>query len=80
MYKIRLSDSVQLKMYMILKPEVEDDFDDETNQEDAMKAVQQRLDFVVDAQLTVIANRMTEKQKAEVRRDASADPRFLAKL
>lgn len=80
MYKIRLSDSVQLKMYMILKPEVEIEFDDAMSTQAASEVTQDTLDKVVDAQLTVIANRMTEKQKAEVRRDASADPRFLAKL
>jgi hypothetical protein len=80
MYKIRMTDSVTIKNFSILKPEVEMEFDDNRLLVGAVQAVQEDLAYVVDCQLRTIAARMTPADKTAVLRDASVDPRFVAIL
>ena len=76
MYKIRLTDTVTIQKFQILKPEVEKEFLDETAKDDALWQTSELLDEAIQHQLKQIAARMTEKQKRDTLTDVSVDDRF----
>ena len=78
--KIRLTDSVTIKQYSILKPEVEHEFPTTVPTLEALTATQALLDETVDFQLNVIVDRMTPKDIHKTLQDASIDKRFRTKL
>lgn len=75
-FKIRLTDSITLKKFVILKPEVEVEFIGTVSDDVALQNTQDLLDKTVKFQLTIIVNRMSKKDMQETLRDASIDPRF----
>lgn len=78
MYKIRLTDAVQIDTYLILKPEVEMEFDDELAVEHASNIVLDRLDFVVNHQLDQLARRVVKSPDKikSILTNAAVDTRF----
>ena len=76
MYKIRLTDTVTIQKFHILKPEVEKEFLDETAKDNAFWQTSELLDDAIQQQLKQIAARMTEKQKRDTLTDVSVDDRF----
>ena len=76
MYKIRLTDTVTIQKFQILKPEVEKEFLDETAKDGALWQTSELLDDAIQHQLKQIAARMTEKQKRDTLTDVSVDDRF----
>lgn len=76
-YKVKLTDSITLKKFVILKPEVELEFSDKVHIDDAYTEAQQMLDYMVNRQLSTIVDRMDLNDKRSVIADASADPRFV---
>jgi len=76
MYKIRLTDSVTIQKFSILKPEVEMEFQDSVPKTDASERVYKALDIVVEGQLLQLARRMSKQQKQAALADVSVDDRF----
>ena len=80
MYTIKLSDSVQVDTYAILKPEFSCEFDPKTPTNKAYEYCQEQLDLLVDRQLDTIVRRMSYSQKRATLKKASIDPRFEEKI
>lgn len=78
MYKIRLTDAVQIDTYLILKPEVEMEFDDNTTVEVAMADTMDTLEYVVNTQLEKLAERVAvnEKKAIAIWQNVAVDDRF----
>ncbi len=79
MYKIRLTDAIQIDTYLILKPEVELEFDEySTTTEIAADTTLQALEEVVRTQLDQLAQRVVKSpdKVKSILANVSVDPRF----
>lgn len=76
MYKIRLTDSIEIDKFKILKPEVELEFDDSIDLEVATEQAQNYLQYVCTEQMTEIAKRVPNKEATRLTQSVNVDLRF----
>ena len=78
MYKIRLTDAVQIDTYLILKPEIEVEFDDSVIKKLAAHTTLQDLEEIVDTQLDELAQRVVKSpdKVKSILANVAVDTRF----
>lgn len=78
--KVRVNDTVAIDKFAILKPEVEMQYPDGVNINDAAQVTLNNLAEVVSTQLNQIVGRMDAADCRRVINTAGLDPRFIEKV